>query len=234
MIKKITNKKIIFSILLIITLISNIIPTSKAAKVSGEVNVFTIGSTENLIMYKNSSMLTIFNHYYNEGEKYPSYNALYPTYGYNNPYDEEIIDENSFLWKVVVNGYPYKTIEELGCANFEEAYMATQAAVYCAHCNHVESDYTYFEGNEASLRTYNAFLKILENARNNKISADKNTVLKLMNNEVDWQIQDEYLYKTFRVKTNYEINSYNVEIANFENAQIVDENNNLKSEFKSQ
>ena len=182
------NKKIIFSVLLIITLICNIIPTSKAAKVSGEVNIFTIGNSNNLLLYKNKSMLTIFNHYYNNEKEYPAYNVLYPTYAYNNPYEEELVDENSFLWQVVVNGYPYKTIEELGCNSYDEAYTATQAAVYCAHCNHVESDYTYFAGNEASLRTYNAFLKILENARNNKISADKNKVFKLINNEVDWQI----------------------------------------------
>ena len=228
------NKKITFCMILIIMLISNLIPTSNAAGVSGEVNIFTIGYSDNLLIYKNQNMLTIYNHYQNEDNIYPAYNALYPTYGYNNAYQAEEIDKNSFLWQVVVNCYPYKTIEELGCYTLDEAYTASQAAIYCAYCDHLESDYTYFEGSEESFRTYNAFLKILENARKKEITINKNNILKLINQQKDWQIDNEYLYKTYNVKTNYEIDSYKVKVLNFDNIKIVDENNNLKSEFNKE
>lgn len=225
------NKKIIICSLLLITLFSNIVPISNATRLSGKVDIYSIGLNDSLLLYQNSYFLTIFNVYKNEGREYPVYNALFPTYNYNNPHNEELIDENSFLWQVVVNGYPYKTIEELGCNTYDEAFTATQVAIYCAYCNHLESDYTYFEGNEASLRTYNAFLRILENARKNEITVNENNVLKLINQQEDWQIDKEYLYKTYNIKTNYEIDSYKVEVLNFDNAKIVDENNNVKSDF---
>ena len=238
MIKKINNsnklnKKIITCSLILMICLLELLPISNAARLSGIINIYSIGNEDNLLLYKNDELLTIFNVYKNEGQEYPAYNALYPTYNYNNSYEEELIDENSFLWQVVVNGYPYRTIEELGCNSYEEAYTATQAAIYCAHCNHIENEYTYFEGNEASIRTYNAFLKILENARNNKITTNKSNVLKLEDKQIDWQLEGEYLYKTYEVKTNYDIDSYKVEIFNFDNAIVVDENNNLKSEFYS-
>ena len=86
------SKKIIFSVLLIITLICNIIPTSKAAKVSGEVNVYANGFSKELLSYKNKSLIVSLGKYNNEGEEYPAYNALYPTYAYNNPYEEELVN----------------------------------------------------------------------------------------------------------------------------------------------
>ena len=226
------NKKIILSALLIVIVFLNTVPISNAAKLSGEVNIYSIGYNDSLLLYKNDYFLTIFDVYENEENQYPVYNALVPTYDYNNPYEEELIDENSFLWQVVVNGYPYKTIEELGCNTYDEAFTATQVAIYCTYCNQSASDYTYFEGNESSLRTYNAFLNILENARKNEITINKNNVLKLINQQEDWNIDNEYVYKTYNVKTNYEIDNYKVKILNFESAKIVDENNNIKSEFK--
>ena len=226
------NRKIILTALLLIVLFSNIVPISNAAQISGKVKIYCIGLNDSLLLYQNGYFLTIFEVYKNEGNEYPVYNALVPTYNYNNPYEEELIDESSALWQVVVNGYPYKTIEELGCNTYDEAFTATQVAIYCTYCNQSASDYSYFEGNEASLRTYNAFLNILENARKNEITINKNNVLKIISENDDWTNENEYLYKTYNVKTNYEIDNYKVEILNFESAKIVDENNNIKSEFK--
>lgn len=228
------NKKIIIFTLVLITLIANLTPISKATRLSGEVNIYSIGNSENQLLYKGGWFLTIFDVYKNEGKEYPAYNALFPTYGYNNPYDEELIDENSFLWKVVANGYPYKTIEELGCTTYEEAYTATQVAIYCAHCGHTPSDYSYFEGDASSKRIYDAFLRILENAKNNTVKSDKNCVLKLKKEQNDWQVDNGNLYKTYRVETNYNIEKYKVEVLNYDNAIIVNEDNIEKSEFNKQ
>ena len=37
--------------------------------------------------------------------------------------------ENELAWRVIINGYPYKTPEELGVANEIEAFVATKNAV---------------------------------------------------------------------------------------------------------
>lgn len=224
------NRKIVLTALIII--FSNIVSISNAAQISGKVNIYCIGLNDSLLLYKNDYFLTIFDVYKNEENEYPVYNALVPTYNYSNPYEEELIDENSFLWQVVVNGYPYKTIEELGCNTYDEAFTATQVAIYCAYCNQSASDYSYFKENESSLRTYNAVLNILENAKKNEITINKNNVLKIISKQDDWTNDNEYLCRTYNVKTNYEIDNYKVEILNFDSAQIVDENNNIKSEFE--
>lgn len=46
------------------------------------------------------------------------------------------------LWRLVVNGYPYKTIGELGCANKEEAFTATKHAIYSYIHGNNPNDYT--------------------------------------------------------------------------------------------
>ena len=43
---------------------------------------------------------------------------------------KEIKVSNEKVWKVIINGYPYKTLEELDVINEEEAYTATQFAIY--------------------------------------------------------------------------------------------------------
>lgn len=80
------------------------------------------------------------------------------------------------LWRVIVNGYPYKTIEELGCKNEQEAYKATQTAIYCYLSNTPLS--LYRENgiggyDEAAVRTLEALKNIITNADNSKEMPDK-------------------------------------------------------------
>ena len=39
--------------------------------------------------------------------------------------------EDDRIWRIVSNGYPYKTINELGVENVDDAYFATMQAVNC-------------------------------------------------------------------------------------------------------
>ncbi len=235
--KKQINKKIIITTFILMILISNIMPISNAARLSGEVNIYFKSFSKELIKYQDKN-LSLLMHVYrnNDGVEYEAYNALYPTYGFNNTTDEELLDENSYIWKVVANGFPNKTKEELGCNTYEEAFTATQIAIYCAYCGHLRSDYTMIDGSEASERVYNAFINILDNAMNNTVNTDKNTVVKLINNQNEWQIDDENktVYKTYKVKANFEMENYNVEVLNFKNVKITDEQNNIKTTFNKE
>ena len=223
--KKRINKKIILIMYILIIIMSNIMPISNAARLSGEVNIYTKSMNENLILYKGEKLLTIFNVYKNESKEYQA--------SYNNPKEMQLIDEESLIWKVVANGYPYKTVEELGCANYEEAYAATQIAIYCVYCGHLESDYTVIEGNDASTRVYNAFKKILNDANNNTVKTDKNTIVNLIKNQEEWQLDSEnnMIYKTYKIKTNFNAKKYAVQVLNFDNAIITDEKDNKKDKF---
>ena len=60
---------------------------------------------------------------------------------------------NMDVWKIVANGYPYKSLEQLGCSNEEEAYTATQHAIYCYYDRNLLKEYTTKdEAGERTLR----------------------------------------------------------------------------------
>ena len=116
-------------------------------------------------------------HTYN-GKEYPAYclNEYLQGVTSENEYkvtiDGEISDIG--LWRVIVNGYPYKTIEELGCKSEQEAYTATQHAIYCYLSNRYMSQYTPAREQEGGIRTYEALKNILTNAQNSTETPTEN------------------------------------------------------------
>ena len=226
------NKKLFATALLLITIISNLIPVSNAA--NDYIDIYTNGSSSDLLQFDNDYYLVVYNAYKQNNEEYWVYNANYPVYNYSNPdpLTKQKIEKNSELYNVIINGFPYKTIEELGCKSFEEAYTATQTAIYCVYCSHDENAYTYFEGNDASIRTYNAFHKILDYARNVNIvdNEEPERILKLVDGEATIE-GNYYLSKEYKIRSNYSIDSYDVEIEGFDTAVIVDENNDRRTTF---
>lgn len=75
--------------------------------------------------------------YVEDGKQYPAYclNANLPgaedgEYGVTVE-DMSKIAELEDVWRVLLNGYPYKTPEQMGLQSKEEAYVVTKQAVYC-------------------------------------------------------------------------------------------------------
>ena len=52
------------------------------------------------------------------------------------------------LWRIIINGYPYKSLQELGVETKEEAFTATKQSIYC-----------YIHGNK--FEDYKTILKII-------------------------------------------------------------------------
>ena len=115
-------------------------------------------------------------HKYN-GKEYPAYclNETLQGITSDNQYEVTVEDEitdikDIGLWRIIVNGYPYKTIKELGCESEQEAYTATQHAIYC----YLRGDtgvlnlYTPVRQNEAASRTLEALKTIITNATNSQ------------------------------------------------------------------
>ena len=140
------------------------------------------------------------------------------------------------LWRIIINGYPYKTIEELGCSNKEEAFTATKQAIYCYIHGNNPNDYTGI--GEAGNRTLNALHMILNNAENCTETQISNTVKIIKETdlfEVD-NIDKNYVSKTYGVQAGTTISNYKVELQKNENElpegiKITDINNNAKTEF---
>lgn len=139
------------------------------------------------------------------------------------------------LWRIVINGYPYKTISELGCASKEEAFTATKQAIYC-HI-HGNNPLDYSPIGEAGTRTLNALNKILSDAENCTETQISNNVkiIKEDKFKID-DIEKEYVSKIYSIQAGTKISNYNVELDKInselpEGIKITDLKNNIKKEF---
>lgn len=124
------------------------------------------------------------------------------------------------LWKRIINGYPYQSLETLGVANKEEAFTATKQAVYCYIHGNNPSDYEAI--GEAGQRTLNAMYRIIENANNSNETKVSSTI-EINKAETEWkqdEVEKQYISKTFFVTANATIQNYQVMITK-ENSQDI-------------
>ena len=156
----------------------------------------------------------------------------------NFSYEVNIDNEltNMEIWRTIVNGYPYKTPEELGCKTKEEAYLATRQAVYCAVYGRDVNSYKAGEG-EGGTRTLNALKQIVNKARNSN-EVKPSSTLKINAERASWQtdlIDNKYVSKTFTVTASAGIKNYSISLSGdiVEGIKVTDINNNEKDTFDS-
>lgn len=227
---------IILSLLMIMGIV--IIPTESEASVPiNEAYLYSKGTSIEYLHFGNIGIVCDYVVYEKDGKEYPAYCLNKDLKGASADFSYSVnVDElltNVEVWRTIINGYPYKTIEELGCATKEEAFLATKQAVYCAIYDRDPN--TYIATDEVGVRTRNALIQIVTNARNStevKVSAD----LKVEDVSNKWEqdeIDGKYVSKKFTIKANSTISSYSVELEeiNVEGTKIVDENNNEKNKF---
>lgn len=142
------------------------------------------------------------------------------------------------LWKRIIHGYPYKSIQELGVANKEEAFTATKQAIYCYIHGNNPNDYEAI--GEAGQRTLNAMHKIINDANHSNESKVSSTI-EINKLEKQWnqdQIEKQYVSKTFKVTANANIKNYTIKITK-ENSEdiggikITDMQNQEKNQFNT-
>lgn len=193
-----------------------------------------------MLQYKGTERTIYYAKYIQDGVEYPAYclektkQDVDVTAPYSVSINNNISDVQ--LWRIIINGYPYKTIEELGCKNKEEAFAATKEAIYCYI--HGNNRYGYTGIGEAGERTIKAFYKIYNDADASTEIPISNTVNIIKEQdlfEVD-SIDQNYLSKTYSVQTGTTISNYKVELQKTENEllegiKITDINNNEKTEF---
>lgn len=230
------------TILALIVVLLNIIITLnsvKAVKLNAA-NIFSEGECGNLLTYKGIVVKAYYAQYVENGVSYPAYcldktkQGVDTNLSYTVSVDNAITDVG--LWRVVTNGYPYKTLEELGCKTKEEAFTATKQAVYCyIHGNNPED---YRPIGEAGQRTLNALKQIVTNAKNSTETQISNNV-KIVEESKGFTVDSkkpEYVSKTYSVKAqtsikNYKISLNKVDMELPENIKITDLESKEKQEF---
>ena len=231
------RKKLISIISIIVILIGLIPISSKAVVPIDTAYIYANKKTDGLLMWKGLKIHTHLAVYKKDGKEYPAYcmNRELPgvEIGKSQTVDVKQLVNNVMVWRAIINGYPYKSISELGCNTEEEAYLATKQAVYCMLTNRDVNEYSAI--GEAGERTLNALKTIVNNARNSnqtKVSSE----LTVNEQEKLWKIDNldsSYVSKTFSVTANASMSKYtvNVKNLNIEGYKLVDQNNKEKTEF---
>lgn len=129
---------------------------------------------------------------------------------------------NTTIIEILNNGYPNKVPKDLGCDNIEEAYMATQEAIYTIVDNKNIDNYIAY--NESGRKVIKAMKDILNNA----LSADK--IVTIDATEDKWKEEGEYLTKRYRINVLRQIYNSNIDIKE-DGAKITDTNGLDKSTF---
>jgi hypothetical protein len=232
-------KKVIAISLILISIISAVIPSFAAYNIEENVNLYKIGDCGNLLNYKGSTRVISYVVYKSNGKEYPAYclNVDLPG-AEKGSYNVSTLEKlnNNAVWKVIINGYPYKTLEELGAENEYEAYAATKQAVYIAlYSNRKFEDYSAYNS-DAGRRTYNILKKILTDAENCNQTEPGVGILNIVPLNTTWKvdsIDSTLLSKTYKVNSNIQSGTYKINLKGLlpDGTKVVDKNNSAKEEF---
>lgn len=233
------KNKISIILTLIVILISLVPMKVNAVTPIDSAYIYANKKTDALLMWNGLRIHTHMAVYEKDGVQYPAYcmNRELPgvEIGFSQTVDVNNVINNVKVWRAIINGYPYKSISELGCANEEEAYLATKQAVYSMLTNRDVNEYSAI--GESGERCLNALKQIVTNARNSSASKPSSE-LKIEQQNSLWKIDsidNSYVFQTFAVSADAGFDTYTVDIKdlNIEGAKITDKENNEKKEFKS-
>jgi len=232
------KKRVVVTLIILIILLGNIIFPKSSIAAGNTVELYATHRYGNLLVRNGVDLTTIYIVYQKDGVEYPSYclqlelDGATENFSYSVNIDNLITDME--IWRTVVNGYPYKTPEELGCATKEEAYLATRQAVYCAVYDRDPNSYGAL-GGDAGERTLNAMKQIVNTARTST-ETKQSATLKINANSTKWEIDNldmNYVSKEFTVTATAGIKDYVVNLAGnvIEGIKVTDMNNAEKKQF---
>lgn len=229
-------KKIITITMLFIILVSTFC-MSFAFEI-GSREVYSKGECERLLTYNGMKIITTYVVYNKDGVEYPAYcldvtkpGAEEGNYILNA--GSKVQDQN--VWRAIINGYPYKTLAELGAANEGEAYTATKHAVYTILYNRNVEDYGPIDS-DAGRRTYEIYKNIVNAARNSTESMVTDIRTSLSTNDILWEIDENdsrYVSKVFKLNSTSTNGRFDIHCdrVKFKGMRITDLNNVDKNEF---
>lgn len=207
-------KKKIIILLVVVCLASN---SSFAVLEVGQRNVFPKADCEKLLTYNGTPIRTTYVAYIKDGIEYPAYclDCTVDGVGERGEYvvngADKLRDIN--VWRAIINGYPYKSLAELGAANGQEAFTATKQAVYTMIYNRDISSYGPVNS-DSGRRTYQIYCNIVNAARSSNEVIVDNVYTSLHQVTNDWQIynNENVLYKEYYADSNVASGRYVVNL----------------------
>ena len=133
--------------------------------------------------------------------------------------------DDTIVNNIILNGYPYKTVEELGLANESEARYATQFALWIKLNNLDINQITPMESEY--IRVVNAIKNIYYNGINSQMIYTSGVKVEEVKNETPVDSLDESYYsKLYKLEYGENILDINLEINGIKDYIITDEKNN--------
>lgn len=232
-----TLKKVAVFVVIIVANFILLINTVQAVENGEEVTIYSKGYFNKIIQKGGTAIKTTHAVYQENGKEYPVYclNRELPGVGETSSYN--VTNQGNLqdlgLWRVITNGYPYKSLEQLGVASEEEAYIATKQAVYCYLYNTDLKLYSPI--NEAGVRTINALKQILENAKNSEETFETPNIE--ISSDENWEVDEneaQYMSKKYEVKSNKNISKIIVDLEyQPEGTKVTNLSNQEMNEFGS-
>lgn len=200
-------------------------------------NIYMVGDCGSLLRYKGVEVKVSYVQYTYEGVNYPAYCLDKTKPGAEN--GAYTVSVNSMiqdvgLWRRIINGYPYKSLEELGVANKEEAFTATKQAIYCYIHGNNPADYTPIgEAGERTLRAMHQIIAQAQSSSETKIS----NYIELKDEDVNWkvdEIEKSYISKVFSILSDAQIQDYSIHFQEntIDGIKITNLQNTVKNEFQ--
>lgn len=199
--------------------------------------MISLGECERLMTYKGTPIRTTYIVYEKDGMHYPAYcldvtlpGAEKGSYVVRGGSKIQNVD----VWRAIINGFPYKSVAELGAANEQEAFTATKQAVY-----------TMLEGRDTNLygavdsdsgrRTYQIYLNIVNAARSSGENIQNDLSISILPNQEEWNVEPDNtkVSKTYTVNSHVAGGQYSIELSGEipSGTQVTDEGNNPRNIF---
>ncbi|MBP3595927.1 MAG: Cys-Gln thioester bond-forming surface protein [Clostridia bacterium] len=227
--------KIVATLLLILTLVSNIIPIIPAVKSLAANN---IGTTLDIICVgdvpyhlksygvpSKGYVKTSLTGYYDNGVFYPAFCLEREKPGvdsdreYSVTLTEILADRDTYnkIWRVVTAGYPYKSIESLGVSDWAYAFQATKMAVYCVLG---QCDINDFYATDSEGQAIVDLIHRLVNEGENGTSTYR-TPISSINKSGNMILSGNYYIQNYNLTANIEITNYNIASTGFPNGTLI-------------
>ena len=261
----INKKRIIAGIVCLITLVQMIFTGDKIAAVSvgdnsylerAEKGFYTIQSWNgDEWIYVTYSITNYVDEYGQKRVAYcvnPDRKGIGYISGEFEGYDVELknLVNDERCWRVLKNGYPYKSPEELGVENEQDAYLVTKMALYAMLRGNNESDIRskYRPGEDRIAgqdmdetrrrgeHVINAICNLVNigNNSNEKMQYTNNLSIKTLGSFTESQSNKDYYYQAMKVTSNVECTEYSIKSTSGfpEGTIITNKDGNEQSTFK--
>ena len=239
---KTNNKRIIAIILLALIILTALQNTIYAVSMNQRITIKNFGNCEYTLQFKRSdgvwSYITcVFAGYEENGKIYPAYcvNRGLDGVGEIPTYDVDLtkLMDDYRLWRVAINGYPYKTPEQMGVYNEYDAFLATKQAIYSILYNN-DVDTYYRGGNKRGEKVFNAVKYMVNEGRYGTYTPEDYNVS--INKVGNLREEANYYSQEYAVSSNTSIESYTItNTLNMpQGAYIADLNGNSKTTFSSE